>query len=156
MYGSTIHAFLNGRVDLRGFAPRRMISVRGGERRAIYACVRTCISTLFSCMRGELRSVHTLGSLYLRTINALVVEKPNQAGAQQQGSWALFTGHTWIKPQRRAVAATFLGDYEHFHRRRTPAQASQPSRPHKSPHIGLGDFRETHRGVLGGVSRIIS
>ena len=29
-------------------------------------------------------------------------------------SWALFTGHTWIKPQGRAVAATSLGDYEHL------------------------------------------
>ena len=80
--------------------------------------VRACINTRFLCIRGELQGVHTLGSLYLRTIDALVVEKPNhdanQAGAHNKTSWALFTGHTWIKPQGRAVAATFLGDYEHF------------------------------------------
>ena len=50
--------------------------------------VRACINTRFLCIRGELQGVHTLGSLYLRTIDALVVEKPNhdanQAGAQQQ------------------------------------------------------------------------
>ena len=35
MYGPTIRTFQTGRVDHRGFATRRMISVRGGERRAI-------------------------------------------------------------------------------------------------------------------------
>ena len=75
----------------------------------------------------------------------------------KQGSWDLFTGHTWIEPQRRVVAAIFLDDYEYSHRRRTRAQPSQPFKLLKSPHqIGHGDFRETHRGVLGGVFRIIS
>ena len=40
--------------------------------------VRACINTRFLCICGELQGVHTLGSLYLRTIDALVVEKPNR------------------------------------------------------------------------------
>ena len=77
MYGSTIHTSQPGRVDRRGFAPRRTISVREGDWRAIRMYVRACINTRFLCICGELQGVHTLGSLYLRTIDALVVEKPN-------------------------------------------------------------------------------
>ena len=83
------------------------------------------------------------------------ISTPTQAGAQQHGSWALFA-RLRIELLRRATAAAFLGDFEHPHRRRPQAQASQPGRLHKSPNIGLGDFRETHRGVLGGIFRIIS
>ena len=80
---------------------------------------------------------------------------PTQAGAQQHGSWALFA-NSRIELLRRAAAAAFLGDFEHLHRGRPQAQASQPLQLHKSPAIGLGDFRETHQGVLGGVFRMIS
>lgn len=78
MYGLTLRTFQTGRVDHRGLATRRMISVREGERRAIRAYLgirdRTRFSTRFLRMCEELRSVHTLGSLYLRTHNVLVVE----------------------------------------------------------------------------------
>jgi hypothetical protein len=42
------------------------------------------------------------------------ITTPIKQARNNKTSWALFTGHTWIKPQGRAVAATFLGDYEHF------------------------------------------
>ena len=83
------------------------------------------------------------------------ISTPTQAGAQQHGSWALFA-KSRIELLRRAAAAAFLGDFEHLHRGRPLAQASQPLQLHKSPSIGLGDFRETHQGVLGGVFRMIS
>ena len=54
-----------------------MISVREGDWRAIRMYVRACINTRFIRICRELQGVHTLGSLYLRTIDALVVEKPN-------------------------------------------------------------------------------
>ena len=83
------------------------------------------------------------------------ISTPTQAGAQQHGSWALFA-NSRIELLRRAAAAAFLGDFEHLHRGRPLAQASQPLQLHKSPSIGLGDFREAHQGVLGGVFRMIS
>ena len=150
MYASTIHAFRPGREDRRGFAPRRTISVREGERRAIYARVRTCTETRFLCTRGELRSVHTLGSRYLRTIDALVVEKPNHdANSSRRGTnkaLGLFSldirglslrGGWWQLPSSAAMSI-LTGDAHRRKRRSRPGCSSL--------HILVSETFERHIG----------
>ena len=89
MHDGTIHAFQAGRVDHRGLAHRRTISVREGDWRALYAVIETSVPTAFLQMRGRLQGVHTLGSLYLRILLLLFAKKLNSVAHEPKTAFSL-------------------------------------------------------------------
>ena len=171
--GMTGHVLQPGRVDRRGLTNRRTISVRESEWRALHACMKEFFSEkadehFYTCMEGS--RVSTRQGAFTFEIYFSCSRRSRTAMPMNRRRFTSIRRRrapkkaSWVFRWTYADNTSGGGSGSCFPRRvravpqktHTGASAAVAKTAKVFTPLGHGDFRETHRGGLGGVFRIIS